>query len=217
VYNIAIDPADGRHLLVGFHQGWAGTENSGVMESKDGGATWILHQPQGWWGKGNYALFIDSNTWLLATQENGFWRTANAGATWTQVVSSNVANMPHGAGSVYRSANGTVYTASSIGILRSTNNGASWTRVGPANTPDGYMSVIGDGVRLYTQRANTGNAISAPLPYYTSLESDGVTWVPYNGQTFTNGPGHMAFDPTNRILYSSNWMAGVWKLSVGPR
>ena len=34
----------------------AGTENSGVMESKDGGATWILHQPQGWWGKGNYAL-----------------------------------------------------------------------------------------------------------------------------------------------------------------
>ena len=41
VYNVAIDPADGRHLLVGFHHGWAGSDNAGVLESRDGGANWI--------------------------------------------------------------------------------------------------------------------------------------------------------------------------------
>jgi hypothetical protein len=86
--------------------------------------------------------------------------------------------------------------------------------VGP-ETPDGYNSVIGDGTYLYIQPANTGLASSGAHTYYYSLESDGTSWQPYNGQTFPDGPMAMVFDAQNRIIYSSNWCAGVWKLTVG--
>jgi hypothetical protein len=48
----------------------------------------------------------------------------------------------------------------------------------------------------------------------TSAETDGVTWTTYNSQTFADGPYRMAFDATNRIIYSSNWNSGVWALKV---
>ena len=87
--------------------------------------------------------------------------------------------------------------------------------MGPA-TPDGYNAIIGDGTYLYAQRANTGYATTAPAPYVTSLETDGVTWTPFNGgaQLFSDGPINMVFDPVNRIVYSSNWRAGVWRLKL---
>jgi hypothetical protein len=53
-------------------------------------------------------------------------------------------------------------------ILRGTDNGLSFTLVAP-DTIDGYYAVIGDGTRLYTQIANTGNAASG-LHSYIELE-----------------------------------------------
>ena len=76
------------------------------------------------------------------------------------------------------------------------------------------MSVMGDGNFIYTAFGNTGASSVGPVKYYFSPESDGTMWLPYNNQTFLNGPINMVFDPQYGILYSSNWLGGVWKLVV---
>ena len=211
IYSIAIDPADHKHLLLGSHSNW-GSASSGVLESKDSGLTWIIHPGQPSWGHGHYVFFIDSSTWLIGTQDDGFWRTTNSGGSWVKVSDED---LQHGGGQLYRASNGALYTGAVGTLLRSTNNGVSWTRVGPT-TSDGYNGIIGDGTTMYAQRANTGFASTGPAPYVTSPETDGTTWTPFNGgaQLFSDGPINMVFDPVNRIIYSSNWRAGVWRLKL---
>ena len=221
IYSIAIDPLNHLHLLVGSHSPWNFGSNAGVLESLDGGQKWILHASQGPWGAGHYVFFLgqddaggpSSAAWLLATQGNGFWRTLDSGTTWTQV--SSTENMQHGAGQLYRAITGALYTGAVQHPLRSTDNGRTWTAVGPPNTRDGYNAIIGDGTYLYAQSANTGASTTGPHPYYYSLETDGTMWQPYSDQTFADGPVSMAFDARNRILYSSNWCAGLWRLATG--
>ena len=211
IYSVSIDPTNGRHLLVGSHGPWAGNTDAGVLESTDGGANWTVHRAGGSWGWGHYVFFIDSTTWLVATQGSGYWRGTNSGASWTKVASEN---MTHGGGALYKAANGVLYAGASNTVLRSTNGGASWTRVGP-QMQDGYYAIVSDGARMYIQSGNTGgNTLDPDPPFYTSPENDGVTWTPQNGGAAPfpeNGPFYAVFDPTSGIIMSSNWLAGVWR------
>jgi hypothetical protein len=93
-------------------------------------------------------------------------------------------------------------------IIRSTDNGASWTPVGPSQANNGYTGILGDGTRMYTTK------VYGPVPFRTSLESDGATWTDYSAQTFEQGPFQLAFDRTNGIMYASMWNYGVWALKV---
>jgi hypothetical protein len=180
-----------------------------VIESLDGVSTWTIH-PLPNLGYGHYIFFmVNSTTWLLGTQENGFWRTTNSGKTWNQV---STISMSHGAGSLYRAKGGLWYTAAFNTVLRSMD-GVNWNPVGP-HLGDYLYSVIGDGTNLYTQSANTGENTTGSVPYYTSPETDGVNWIPMNSQKFNDGPMSMVYDQSNRIIYSSNWRVGVWKLQV---
>lgn len=215
VYSIAVDPTDPAHLLAGSHSGWAGNESSGVFESADGGTTWVLHQPEPSWGTGHYVFFLDSTTWLLATQTNGFWRTEDSGSTWEQV---SEISMSHGGDQLYRTAEGVLFIGANNTLLMSEDDGRSWTSVGPS-TSVGYYAVIGDGQTLYAQPSSTGdNYLDDDPPYFVSAEDDGTEWVPMNpDQVFTNGPMSMAFDPISQTIYSSNWNAGVWRFELPDR
>jgi hypothetical protein len=211
VYDVHADPTDFKHVLLTFHSGWEGTGNAGVLETKDGGNTWIRHMPMGSWGAGHSVWFLgDSSTWLLGTQGNGYWRTSDGGTTWNQV---STTNMQHGGVSIYQSKTGALYVGALSQILRSTDNGLTFTLVGP-KTQDGYYAIIGDGTTLFTQAGNTGGNTTVDQPYLTSPESDGMTWTAYNSQKFADGPYRMAYDSTNHIIYSANWNAGVWALKV---
>lgn len=212
IYSVTIDPADPQHLIAGSHSGWAGGPSSGVLETLDGGRTWTIHPPQPSWGTGHYVFFLDSTTWLLTTQFDGFWRTEDGGANWQQVTK---VNMVHGGNQLYRTENGVLYSGAASTMLRSDDDGRTWTEVGPASS-DGYYAVIGDGERLYAQPGYTGlNTLAEDPPYYVSAEDDGHTWEPLNpDQVFTNGPMAFAFDPQTHTLYSSNWDAGVWRLRL---
>jgi hypothetical protein len=216
IYDVAADPADFKHLLISFHYrwGWDDTKwnkNSGVMESKDGGTTWIVHDPVMTWGSGHAVKFLhnpalclgNSQTWLLATQGDGFWRTTDGGTNWTQVSKTNIT---HGGGTIYYTATGVLYASGVENTMRSTDNGATWTSVGNS----GSWCVYGDGTTLYT-----GKSFGANQPYAVSPEKDGLTWTPFNTQTFPDGPYEMAYDSVNGIMYSSNWSSGVWALKVG--
>jgi MYXO-CTERM domain-containing protein len=216
IYDVAPDPTDFKHVLISFHYRWGWTDtkwntNSGVMESKDGGMTWIVHEPVMGWGSGHAVKFLynpalclgNSNTWLLATQGDGFWKTTDGGATWKQVSKTNIT---HGGGTIYYTAAGVLYASGAEQSMRSTDNGDTWTSVGP----NGTWCVYGDGTTLYT-----GKSFGANQPYSVSPEKDGMTWSAFNAQKFPDGPYEMAYDWMNGILYSSNWSSGVWALKVG--
>ena len=137
-YDVAVDPTDFKHVLVSSHSAWGWDDtkwkrNAGVMETKDGGDTWIAHEPQPTWGAGHSINFLydpdkgigDANTWLLGTQGDGQWRTTDAGKTWTKVLTNDIF---HGGGETYYSKDGKLYsTGVSPCLQRSTDNGATWT------------------------------------------------------------------------------------------
>jgi hypothetical protein len=210
VYDVAPDPADFAHVLVTSHSPWGGSNskwnnNSGVLESKDGGATWIVHDPFAGAGYGNNIWFLgDGRTWLLGTQGHGFWRTADAGATWTKVTDNS---MQHGGGSLYRTKSGVLYAGGTPHMMRSADNGLSWTMIGPYS---GINAVWGDGSRLYS------GVLFQNAAWLTAPEEAGTPWTNYDGgtQKFTSGPFEMAFDAANGILYSASWGEGVLALKV---
>ena len=87
---VRADPADFKHILLASHSTLKGTSSFGVLESKDGGATWIAHRPDPSWGGGSMSITFlydpsrsvgDSQTWLLTLDSQGGWRTANSGTT----------------------------------------------------------------------------------------------------------------------------------------
>lgn len=207
---IATDPYRSGHILATFHSLWGSAPRqatAGILESFDDANTWITHQAPSDWAGGSEAShtisFLDnSSTWLVG-RNDGLWRTTDGGATWTQVSSSGAV------GGTYRASNGVWYAGALQNVLRSTNGGRSWTAVGP-QAGTGYSTVIGDGNYLYIQVSP--NYSRTPSHYYVSPESDGTTWATYNDQTFADGPASAAVDPVKHIVYTSNLLAGVWKL-----
>jgi hypothetical protein len=217
-YDLAVDPSDFAHVLVSHHSAWGWTDtkwntSSGVLESKDGGTSWLVHEPLAGWGSGHAINFLfnpelglgNSDTWLLGTQGPGMFRTADAGKTWTKVSDLGI---QHGGGSVYYDKAGILYASGANGNLRSADNGLTWTKVSEGK---GYNAVFGDGQLLYTAPG------FGPTSYFTSAEGEGTTWTPFNTtQQFDSGPFEMALDRTNGILYSANWGEGLWALKVAP-
>jgi hypothetical protein len=221
---LVADPGDFNHVLIGSHSPWVGGP-AGVMETKDGGQTFLAHTPGPGWSSGSLGInFLhdpvhgvgNGQTWLIGTDfGGGFWRTSDSGSTWSKVADLSIV---HGGHDIYYTAAGVAYVGAQPHAARSKDNGLTWEDL--SGMPGAfYYSVQGDGKSLYTQLANTGdNAGRGPQPYVTSLESDGLTWTPYQSgaQKFTDGPYLMRFDPANRIMYSANWDAGLWALKVLP-
>jgi hypothetical protein len=217
-YDVAADPANFDHLLVSFHSAWGWSETkwnmaAGVLESKDGGNSWVAHPPVGSeWGYGHSIAFLsnpslnigDSDTWMLGTQGRTFWRTSNGGQSWQKV--TDQAGISHGGATIYYDAKGALYVAGSPTIQRSTDNGLTWTGVG--QQVGETSAVLGDGVKLYSG-PHTG-----PASTFVSPESNGQDWSPLNNQQFVEGPFELAYDAHNGILYSGSWQAGMWAMRV---
>jgi hypothetical protein len=222
VTSLAVDPANFAHVLLSSHSPWAGNAPAGVLESTDGGMTFVAHVPPAAWPTGTIgvnflhdpALGIgNERTWIISVDGSGLWLTPDAGTTWSNV--SAFGTVHGGNGDLYFTRAGVVYSGANHQMVRSKDHGLTWEAVGPS-FQDGYYQVIGDGNVLYAQESNTGANSVGPQPYITSPESDGVAWTPYQGgaQTFADGPVCMRFDALRRILYSSNWRTGVWALKV---
>jgi photosystem II stability/assembly factor-like uncharacterized protein len=224
VTTMVVDPTDFNHVLVGSHSPWAGMSNAGILETTDGGDTFVLHPPESDWPSGSLGIVFlfdpasgvgNAQTWLASVGGVGLLLTSNSGSTWSTV--STYGTLHGGENEAYFAKNGAIYMGADNTMLRSVDEGASWTPVGPM-TQDGYYQVLGDGNVLYAQAANTGQNSTGPGPYLTSKETDGVTWTAYQGgvQKFTDGPYVMRFDSIHRILYSANWDQGLWALEVLP-
>jgi hypothetical protein len=216
VYHIATDPADFNHLLISFHYYWNGGDTMGVIESFDGGDSFIIHDPiPGLHGGGGFGVFFlyepklgigDNKTWLLGTQGLGYFRTSDAGENWTKVTDNN---MEHGGGQIYYTKEGVLFAGGNPNIMRSKDNGVTWELGGnPEKANWGYIGIVGDGTNLYT----SGHDHVAE--FQTSPESDGLVWRNYNQQLSNAGSFELAYDAANGIIYSANEYDGLMALKV---
>jgi hypothetical protein len=228
IYSVVLDPYTPNHLLASFHSKWSrGASDPGLIESADGGRTWTIHNPpagSGWGAEISVWFVNNSATWIVGSQNAGFWRTTNSGTSWIQVSPNNMA--AGGVYSVYRDpTSGTLYAAYWDGIMKSVDNGASWTDFSAGLPPFAtFETVASDGANLYTAPSYpfSGDYAQAHGPWYT-VPAAGSTWVSYNDQqtcdnsnNICNGPVMMARDATHNTLYSVNWLGGVWKLMTPP-
>jgi hypothetical protein len=202
---MAVDPCDFCHVLVGSHTG----DPVGVLESTDGGYSWIEHPPPdgaGWSG-GSYGVSFlsdpksgqgDSSTWLV---HNGqMWRTSDAGENW-----DNVADIGgiHGFTTLYYASNGDVYSGTGSLPARSTDNGLNWETSGGGLVSNFYYGLSGDGTNIYAMP--DGYPPAQPLMF--TPEGDGVNWQEFgNAEKIERGMQHPYFDPFSGNLYFVNNM-----------
>lgn len=224
VYSIAADPADFNHFVLTFHSGWPCCgDSAGVLESMDGGDSYVAHNPPPGMDHGQgLAILSDpanaqgnSSTWLVGAGYNpGVFRTPDAGQTWAKV--SDVLQ-DHGGFDAHYSAQGFLYIGMYDGVYRSTDNGLTWTHPTTGVPAGWYYSVIGDGKQLYTSQAFVGMVYDQPFLVSPEGGADeGTTWTPYGTQVLGEGPWKMTFDASNRSMYNAGWGAGAWVMDVKP-
>jgi hypothetical protein len=221
VVEMEADPVNFKHVIVSPHSDWAITSDyaSGILESTDGGQSWTYHLPpsSGAWAAGSKGVHVlhhpasgtgDENTWLVCDEGTGFWRTTDAGKSWSNVSS---AKGPHGGNQSYYAPNGVLYAGANYGqTVRSTDNGVTWQAL-TALPYSHYRAVYGGGGKIYTR----GSAATGASPFFTSADSDGITWANDTAQGMTSGgTWEMGFDPVNQILYTANTSGGLWALRV---
>jgi hypothetical protein len=217
IYSLAVDPTDFKHVLISFHNPWRNSMNCGVLESNDGGATWITHNPPDGSVRGyGMAIFFlfnpatkqgDRNTWLFTAQQGGFFRTTDAGATWSLVYPLQ---MTHGGDQLYRTKDGILYAGAYQYPVRSADNGVTWQALKTGLVYSWYMGVCGDGENIYIACSNPNE------PFFTSPDKDGLTWTAYQGgkQTFSAEPFEMRYDARNHIMYAASWGEGLLALKM---
>jgi hypothetical protein len=211
VYAISMDPNDPRHLLVGWHAECPPPRTKFCFaETTDGGASWVLRDGNPFWagGEGGLIDFLDSKSWIFASQSNGLWVSRDKGASWHKILGISIS---HGRGQLYRSIDGSFYLGTANGILHSID-GLSWTAL--PESQNLIMGLIGDGKTLYASKAFPYNVPGADPypPYYSSPEAPPYRWTLMQSPIMRNGGAELHLDRIHHILYSTNMDAGLWRL-----
>jgi len=210
--SVALDPDDHTHIVVQSH-GCTSKGVTCVAESTDSGATWALVKIPIPWSE-NSALAIENRTtWLHATMADGLWRTTDSGKTWKNVVAPGAGGAlcnyyqpllyQDGAGSYYLSA----WTApSNKSLMKSApNDTSSWSLMSFDNNPGG-TTIFPTKERVFWSHQWT-------LDYFVAPRGDLSKWTRFSAPPNANNGGvYMAYDETHRVLYSSNFKAGLWQI-----
>jgi hypothetical protein len=208
INTVALDPTNPLHLVVSPHGACVGADKC-LGETKDGGTTWKVIQGPSGWNEGDGLNIIDSKTWFYQSAFISIWRTTDAGGTWS-VVSSGAS------GSVYRGGDGSFFSCGGGHVVHSTD-GVTWSPL--ANSPscggnaNGCAMIAGDGQKVIVSNGNGG--MPAGGFFAKASESDLKTWTSLNSPAeMTNGGISIAYDKDHQILYSSDYVSGMWRLLV---
>jgi photosystem II stability/assembly factor-like uncharacterized protein len=162
ITSLAINPDNPNQL-------WAVTAPD-LLRSEDGGVSWTRNALPAPASVTALAIGLpDSLHVYVALAGQGFFHSADGGATWKQAGAGL-----EGAGKVYGlqadgSTAGTLYLASQAGLRRSTDYGASWTRL---ETPQPFY---GSGALLWTA-ADGGSLYTAAGDVVYRSKDKGATW-----------------------------------------
>lgn len=208
----SMDPGDHQHLIVTWHDVCTAPYMPVCYaETFDAGATWTMRNGDASWAgeEGTFLQFLDSDRWIFSSSINGLWRSNDHGATWTEVPGLRVS---HGMGQLYRAPNGSFFMGAKDGVLYSPD-GTSWSNL-PGSGSD-MMGVIGDGVNVWASSAFPFGPAWRPdphQPHRTAALASPTQWSSFPTPPLTCGADSFAYDPTRRILYSTNFWEGVWRL-----
>jgi hypothetical protein len=197
--DLSIDPTDHTHIVVTFHDNCSGQVGPNCMaETKDSGASWrIFKGPMSGWVEGAGPFVLGPTTFLHGAPQNGLYYTSDSGAQWEQVGPSALRQL-------YKNSS-YYYLGHAFGVNRSTD-GHTWTPIPNTNS---LWGMIGDGKRLFgAERDSTSDR----QPYFTSPESDGLTWTTFATPLTAHGALYFAYDPDHHLLYSANTGAGLWRM-----
>ena len=210
---IAIDPQDHLHILLTFHEECLAPHNSTcIVETKDGGSTWrILDGEPGWNGSEGQVIFFleSSNAWLWGSQTNGFWRSDDAGTSWTEIMGMTTSHLQ--SSQILRTKAGVFYAAGADGIWTSSDGKVPTWKLIP-NTGPILGGLVSDGTNMYASTCYFGDFCDDPR-YLTSPETDGQTWTEMKHPKMTMG-GNLGYDAGHKLLFSSNLDGGLWRVEV---
>jgi hypothetical protein len=210
-YSIAVDPYDGRHILMGFH------EAVGMLESNDGGKSWVVHKP-GDDGISVYFYFLDTGaaattraTWLSVGQSGAMWRTTDSGSTWKKV---EALQHGHGCSQLFQGGPNLLYApgvngSQGSGIYRSIDLGLTWNKVSDGSP----NNLVGTAKNLYAADGWANNGGVDPN-LQTATRTPGTTWTKVQAPAgMTNGGKGTAvtYDGKHYVVIGGNWNAGIWR------
>jgi photosystem II stability/assembly factor-like uncharacterized protein len=201
VESIALDPTDPQRVYVaaGMYLDASSPINGAILISADRGATFervnlpfkmggndLTHGQQG--GERLAVNPFKPGELYLGTHQSGLWKSADYGATWSQMPSFPITATPDQVGVAWVKFdprhNGTVYAAAySGGIYRSTDGGASWQQM------SGQPTLLPNGETL--------------RPMRSALGPDGLLYL-----TYSNSAGLSSIN--NGAVYRFNTNDGTW-------
>lgn len=177
---------------------WIGLSNGDVMKSEDGSKTWVTSVSTKEAVTGIMVSNADSRTVLVATEKDGFFKTADTGTTWTQVKDElkELRNAAKVTALTQDKTGGTVIAATGYGLLRSKDFGTTWEALqllsSPGQVAIGAVAVNPDDTNEIVYAA--GNT------YYRSVDG-GLKWTT-SELTTTRLPTTIVMDPTDtNVVY----------------
>lgn len=213
-----MDPSNHLHILVTWHAPCASPYNSVCFaETTDGGSTWTMRNGLSAWtgGEGVFLNFLTSTAWVFSSSSNGMWLSTDSGSTWTQIT---IGTSAHGDGQLLRMANGSYFWAAENGILYSPDatSASDWSLLATSGNLDQGLAT--DGTNLWRSQAfpyNPGSWPSASQQYWSSTTANPTSWTLISTAPSTqSGAVMMAYDPTYHILYSADYISGVWRVVI---
>jgi hypothetical protein len=213
----SIDPYDPNHLLL------IGHEFDSIVESVDGGQTWVsvpLAAGMLTTNQSGSVSFINTGnatgtrgTWLFVARSGGFgtWRTTNAGTTWVQVDKNE-------SGGAYQfDTSGVVFmpgvdSALGNGVLRSTDYGQTWAHVGLGGAESSVWATSKNVYAMFGAAIGPTGSIN---PNFQVASQPGTgTWVaPGTPPGLADGAASITVvnDGTQNIFVGAMFNSGVWR------
>lgn len=152
---------------------WIALSNGDVIRSTDGGRNWRTSLS----AKDDIPAFlmsaVDSRVLLIGTATNGFYRSVDAGETWTPIKKelNDLRNASHVFALVQTADAGVVLAATKYGLIRSKDFGASWEPLTLLSAP-GQLTIKALGV----DPKNANHLYYAALSTFYSSEDGGTSW-----------------------------------------
>lgn len=205
INNVAMDPTDHRHLTVTVHGECNAPYNPHCMgESFDGGATWRIFRIPFAWVEGGGGYLVDGSTLLMSDPWGSMNVSTDNGATWSDAGSGAQGQTN---GPLAKAPDGFFYQPSLFGIVRSAD-GRSWSHVpGVSGRHVGFT--MGGGYLFLSDQWST--------TYRMASVSDPTTWAtipPPAPLPADQGSAFISYDPVHRVLYSSNFAGGTWRIVI---